>query len=157
MVFTGGTSACDGIHGEVTSNDPARRGPLVPSLPVVQTSTCLTGTIRSRRSRRSLEASSTRMRSASTLARALSRPALRGFQHGQATLSTASHVNELIEEERVPCYRPELFHPTRIGDILQDRYRIITKLGYGTSSTVWLAEDQSRWAIICWVPRRFNF
>jgi len=38
-------------------------------------------------------------------------------------------------------YRPGSYHPVHLGDVLQDRYRIIRKLGYGSFSTTWLAVD----------------
>lgn len=45
-----------------------------------------------------------------------------------------------------PCkyyedYRTGGFHPVMLDDVYSDRYRILRKLGYGVSSTVWLAED----------------
>lgn len=45
-----------------------------------------------------------------------------------------------------PCewgesYHPGGYHPVILGDVLQDRYRIIRKLGYGAFSTAWLAVD----------------
>lgn len=46
-----------------------------------------------------------------------------------------------IEEERTPYYDPKRFYPAHLGEILNDRYRIATTLGYGTNSTVWLARD----------------
>jgi len=46
-----------------------------------------------------------------------------------------------IEEETTPCYDPKRFYPTRLGEVLNDRYQVATKLGYGTSSTLWLARD----------------
>ena len=48
----------------------------------------------------------------------------------------------LEEVEDVEGYRPGGFHPVTIGDTLGGgRYRIIHKLGFGGSSTVWLARD----------------
>jgi len=52
--------------------------------------------------------------------------------------------SEPVEEEKTPYYSPDRFYPARLGDILQDRYQIATKLGYGSHSTVWLARDLSR-------------
>ncbi|KAH8584232.1 hypothetical protein B0O99DRAFT_647355 [Bisporella sp. PMI_857] len=49
----------------------------------------------------------------------------------------------LIEEERVPGYQPE-FYPANPGQVLNNRYKILTKIGWGTASTVWLAEDLER-------------
>ena len=38
-------------------------------------------------------------------------------------------------------YRPRGYHPVLIEDLLQDRYKVIHKLGHGAYSTVWLAHD----------------
>ncbi|KAF7321312.1 Protein kinase [Mycena kentingensis (nom. inval.)] len=39
-------------------------------------------------------------------------------------------------------YRPGGFHPTHLGDTFSNgRYTIVHKLGYGSSSTVWLVDD----------------
>lgn len=57
-----------------------------------------------------------------------------------------------IEEETLLDYLPERFYPVRIGEVLASRYHVVGKLGYGTTSTVWLAKDlmygtsQLRWA-----------
>ncbi|RDB17971.1 Protein kinase dsk1 [Hypsizygus marmoreus] len=40
-------------------------------------------------------------------------------------------------------YRLGGFHPVAIGDVFaQRRYRVVHKLGFGSSSTIWLARDQ---------------
>jgi serine/threonine-protein kinase SRPK3 len=55
-----------------------------------------------------------------------------------------------VEEERLPCYRREDYYPMCIGDVIQDRYQVVAKLGYGTASTVWLARDlhhSTYWAL----------
>lgn len=45
--------------------------------------------------------------------------------------------------EWIEQYRPGKFHPIHLGDLLDEaRYRIIRKLGYGSFSTVWLAQDE---------------
>jgi len=49
----------------------------------------------------------------------------------------------LVEEETVRGYKAEHYYPVRIGEVFQDRYRVIGKLGYGTASTVWLCKDLS--------------
>lgn len=46
--------------------------------------------------------------------------------------------SEKVEEEN---FGIERYYPARIGDILSSRYRIVGKLGFGISSTVWLARD----------------
>ena len=38
-------------------------------------------------------------------------------------------------------YRVGGFHPIELGDVLNTRYRVVRKLGYGRYSTVWLVED----------------
>lgn len=50
-----------------------------------------------------------------------------------------SHV--AIEEETVPDYVASRYYPVRIGEVFQDRYQAVSKLGFGTSSTAWLARD----------------
>ena len=46
-----------------------------------------------------------------------------------------------LEEEFLDRYRPGLYHPVKLGDIFNNRYRILRKLGWGLQSTVWLAKD----------------
>ena len=53
-------------------------------------------------------------------------------------------AKELLEEEKTPHYTPQSFYPARLGEILANRYQIATKVGYGSSSTVWLARDLLR-------------
>ncbi|KAJ5903916.1 hypothetical protein N7504_006299, partial [Penicillium tannophilum] len=48
---------------------------------------------------------------------------------------------QAIEEETIPGYVAARYYPTRIGEILKDRYQVVGKLGFGASSTVWLARD----------------
>lgn len=49
--------------------------------------------------------------------------------------------DEVVEEEGLPGYEPEHFYPARLGDVFNDRFQIVTKLGYGSCSTIWLARD----------------
>ena len=46
-----------------------------------------------------------------------------------------------IEEESIPTYRPEKFYPVRIGEVFNDRYQVVGKLGYASSATLWLCRD----------------
>lgn len=46
-----------------------------------------------------------------------------------------------IEEETLPDYKALQYYPTRIGEIIRERYQVIGKLGYGSTSTAWLARD----------------
>jgi serine/threonine-protein kinase SRPK3 len=53
--------------------------------------------------------------------------------------------SRLDKIERVEEYRPGGFHPIVVGDLLaHGRYRVIHKLGFGGSSTIWLARDQQQ-------------
>ncbi|KAJ5618219.1 hypothetical protein N7528_006862 [Penicillium herquei] len=54
---------------------------------------------------------------------------------------TITHSNS-IEEQSLPFYRRKRYYPVKIGQVFHNRYRIITKLGYGAYSTVWLACDE---------------
>ena len=48
----------------------------------------------------------------------------------------------LCSIEEIQLYQPDGFQPVSIGDIYANgRYKILHKLGYGGSSTVWLARD----------------
>ncbi|KAL5315917.1 hypothetical protein ACEPPN_016791 [Leptodophora sp. 'Broadleaf-Isolate-01'] len=50
-------------------------------------------------------------------------------------------VSVKIEEETLPFYNPMLFYPVRIGEVFGNRYQVVAKLGYGTTSTTWLCHD----------------
>ena len=52
-----------------------------------------------------------------------------------------------IEEERIPGYDPKRFLSVNPGDLLNNRYKIVMKLGWGTTSTVWLAQDTQRYVL----------
>jgi serine/threonine-protein kinase SRPK3 len=53
-------------------------------------------------------------------------------------------ANIPLEEEQNPDCDPGRFYPAQVREIIQ-RYQIVSKLGWGTGSTVWLAKDTSRW------------
>jgi hypothetical protein len=44
-------------------------------------------------------------------------------------------------EEPIKSYKQGRFYPVRIKNIYNERYQVIRKLGYGSFSTVWLAND----------------
>ncbi|KKZ58530.1 hypothetical protein EMCG_05518 [[Emmonsia] crescens] len=46
-----------------------------------------------------------------------------------------------MEEEKLSGYKSELYYPAYIGQVFNSRYQIVGKLGYGVTSTVWLARD----------------
>lgn len=52
-----------------------------------------------------------------------------------------------FEEEAVPGYDAAYFYPVSPGDVVGNgSYAVITKLGWGGFSTVWLAKDLRRYA-----------
>lgn len=51
-------------------------------------------------------------------------------------------ADEKIEEEQMEAVLEEnCYLPVDIGDILLSRYQVVGKLGWGTTSTVWLVRD----------------
>jgi hypothetical protein len=59
-------------------------------------------------------------------------------QHNQPDTISAF---KQIEEETLPNYNANAFYPARINEVLNGRYQIVLKLGFGVTSTVWLARD----------------
>lgn len=51
----------------------------------------------------------------------------------------------LIEEETLPRYQAQDYYPVRIKEVMDRKYQVISKLGFGRSSTVWLAQDITRY------------
>ena len=47
----------------------------------------------------------------------------------------------LVDEEISPVYNSKNFYPGKPGEVLADRYQTLVKVGWGVSSTVWLARD----------------
>ena len=75
-------------------------------------------------------------------------PLLRSRAWPQSTVTAlALDQSKLTEEERTPYYDTKRFYPAYLGELLAGRYQLATKLGYGTSSTVWLARDLYQWAL----------
>ena len=73
-------------------------------------------------------------------------------------MNTISHLlpaNILLEEEENPDYDPKRFYPARVGETIQ-KYQLVSKLGWGTSSTVWLAKEISRFVQHLLQPTRDN-
>lgn len=60
---------------------------------------------------------------------------------------TAPVLTGPLDEELLPNDRLKYFHPTQPGQVLGGRYKTIAKLGFGSGSTVWLAENLAftRW------------
>ena len=47
----------------------------------------------------------------------------------------------VVEEETLNGYQSRHYYPVRLGDVFNDRYKVIGKLGFGSASTVWLCRD----------------
>ena len=47
-------------------------------------------------------------------------------------------------QEEAEDYKHGGYHPTQLGEVLNHRYVVIRKLGWGHFSTVWLAWDTSK-------------
>ena len=76
--------------------------------------------------------------------RLANRPCLRGrlFTLAANTQRFKSIVSgQPFEEEQLPWYAPDQFYPVRIGELLNFRYKVVGKLGYGAHSTAWLCRD----------------
>lgn len=52
--------------------------------------------------------------------------------------------NVPVEEEGAPEYDPKHFCPVNPRDLFHNRYEMVAKIGWGRSSTVWLARDTTR-------------
>ncbi|PYI01188.1 U4/U6 small nuclear ribonucleo protein PRP4 [Aspergillus sclerotiicarbonarius CBS 121057] len=46
-----------------------------------------------------------------------------------------------IEEETLPTYEAQKYYPIQQGEVLNNRYQVLAKLGYGVTSTVWFGRD----------------
>jgi len=71
----------------------------------------------------------------------------RGFMISASRSPTILPADAPIEEERIPGYEPKRFLPVNPGDLLNNRYKIVVKVGWGTTSTVWLAQDTQRYVL----------
>ena len=65
---------------------------------------------------------------------------------GDSTPPTSPHFETIdptipVEEETIRGYKAQHYYPVKIGQVFNDRYRTIGKLGYGSASTVWLCRD----------------
>ncbi|KAK0387572.1 hypothetical protein NLU13_3818 [Sarocladium strictum] len=58
--------------------------------------------------------------------------------------------SQQVEEERLPRYRQKDYYPMSIGQVVEDRYQTVGKLGFGTSSTVWLCRDLTKEQATYW-------
>ncbi|KAK7409376.1 hypothetical protein QQX98_008438 [Neonectria punicea] len=72
-------------------------------------------------------------------------------ERGLRKLSTIK-TDRPFEEENCHNYNPKAFYPARIGGLLNGKYELISKLGWGSGSTVWLARA-THW--LPWQNERF--
>jgi serine/threonine-protein kinase SRPK3 len=49
--------------------------------------------------------------------------------------------NYILEEEQFEEFKTGRYYPVNIGDIFNSKYQVLGKLGFGVTSTVWLARD----------------
>jgi hypothetical protein len=54
---------------------------------------------------------------------------------------TTRNSFSIASEEKPERYCPGGYHPVHLGETFNNKYQIVSKLGYGLYSTVWLAKD----------------
>ncbi|KAL3455405.1 CMGC protein kinase [Aspergillus heterothallicus] len=64
-------------------------------------------------------------------------PPLRFPTSGFRTISES----EVLEEEHLDAFRQGQYYPVNIGDVYSNKYQVLGKLGFGTTSTVWLSRN----------------
>ena len=62
-----------------------------------------------------------------------------------SSLPQSYRPDVLLEEETLPRYQEVDYDPVRINEVINMKYRVVSKLGFGVSSTVWLAQDTTRY------------
>lgn len=63
---------------------------------------------------------------------------MRDFPHSGFELIDES---DKLDEEKYAWYSVETWYPVQIGEVFHNQYQAITKIGYGTASTIWLCRD----------------
>lgn len=66
---------------------------------------------------------------------------LRKYWHGVSIIHPNVLTYFLIFTFVRPGYNSKRFYPAKPGEVLANRYQILVKVGWGTSSTVWFARD----------------
>ncbi|KAJ6444045.1 serine/threonine-protein kinase SRPK3 [Purpureocillium lavendulum] len=88
-----------------------------------------------------LPSAAPRMASVLRWARALARKAPLAPLRFPSSGFTVIDSSVLLEEERFEGFAAGDFYPVNIGDVLASRYQVLGKLGFGSTSTVWLARN----------------
>lgn len=70
----------------------------------------------------------------------IKRPFRAMFSAFSSPVASQATRSEKHEENR-DRYVPGGYHPTYLGEMLNKRYQVVQKLGFGLYSTVWLAKD----------------
>lgn len=52
-----------------------------------------------------------------------------------------TNASEVLDEERFEGFKTGRYYPVSIGEVFSSKYQVIGKLGFGATSTVWLARD----------------
>ncbi|PWY96538.1 kinase-like protein [Aspergillus sclerotioniger CBS 115572] len=47
--------------------------------------------------------------------------------------------NQMVEEEELPDYEADRFYPVRLGEIFENRYQVVTKLGFDLTNNQYVA------------------
>lgn len=74
---------------------------------------------------------------ARTVARRAPSPPLRFPTTGFDLIGDA----QALEEEQLDGFKKGIYYPVNIGDVFASKYQVLGKLGYGVTSTVWLARN----------------
>jgi hypothetical protein len=61
-----------------------------------------------------------------------------------ARYTSGCHSDINQEEDSSTSYDANKYYPACIGELIHDKYCLVSKLGWGGNSTVWLAKDSSR-------------
>ncbi|RAH82717.1 CMGC protein kinase [Aspergillus japonicus CBS 114.51] len=46
-----------------------------------------------------------------------------------------------LEEETLPTHQAQKYYPIQQGEVINNRYQVLARLGYGVTSTVWFGRD----------------
>jgi hypothetical protein len=81
------------------------------------------------------------MQSTSSLAGRRLPPSYANANRTEANIRFRKVPRPFFDEETPDKYNACGFYPVRVGDIFHGQYEVIRKLGVGSYSTVWLADD----------------